>query len=90
MSSALKLGGKKTVKTLKVNIGEEEYSIPLAGSLSIAELKALRSGTDDGFSFFEKYIPADVINTLTLDEFKQLNDAWKQASEDTSGVDLGE
>jgi len=84
------LGSKKTVKTLKVHIGDGTYSIPLSGSLTISELRALKNGDDDGFTFFEKYIPKEVIDTLTMDEFNQLTAAWKKASEDQAGVELGE
>ena len=84
------LGKKKSIDALKVDIAGKTYSVPLAGSLTIAELRALRDGDDDGFSFFEKYIPPEVISELTLDEFKQLSKAWKDATEKTSGVDLGE
>lgn len=84
------LGKKKDVNVLKVNIAGKTYNVPLVGNLTIAELRALQSGDDDGFSFFEKYIPKEVISELTLDDFKQLNKAWKEASEKASGVDLGE
>lgn len=88
--ASIALGKKKSVNTLKVEIGDKSYNVPLAGSLSVAEIKALRNGDDDGFSFFEKYIPQEVISELTLDDFKALNNAWKKESEKVSGVDLGE
>lgn len=86
----IKLGSKRALETLKVKIGDKEYNVPLAGSLTMAELRALRNEDSDGFPFFEKYIPPEVLDTLTLDEFKQLNNAWKKTSEKVSGVDLGE
>jgi DNA-binding GntR family transcriptional regulator len=86
----VKLGSNEALKTLKVIINEKEYAVPLAGSLKVSKLRALRNGDDDGFSLFEDYIPAEVIEDLTMDQFKQLNDAWKQASKEASGVDLGE
>lgn len=83
------LGGKKESKALKVNIGKETYSIPLAGSLTIAEMKKFKDD-EDGFTFFGKYIPAEVLESLTMDEFKALSDAWKNASSEDSNVPLGE
>lgn len=83
------LGAKKEVKTLKVNIGKSSYSIPLAGSLTIAEMKKFRDD-EDGFSFFGKYVPMEVLEGLTMDEFKALSDAWKNASSTESNVPLGE
>lgn len=83
------LGSKKEVKVLKVNIGKNTYSIPLAGSLTIAEMKKFK-GDEDGFTFFGKYVPVDVLEALTMDEFKALSEAWKNASSDESHVPLGE
>lgn len=84
------LGGKKEIKTLKVNIGKKSYSVPLAGSLTIAEMKQIKDGTEDGFDIFGKYIPKEVTDMLTVDDFKVLSDAWKKASSEESGVELGE
>ena len=84
------LGKKKPVNVLKVTFGDKTYEVPLAGSLTIAELRALQDGSDDGFSFFERYLPAEVVSALTLDEFKELNALWKKESQEASGVNLGE
>lgn len=84
------LGGKsRTISTLKVNIGEKSYDIPLAGSLTLDQIEAFKNGEDE-LAFFGKYIPNKVMKSLTTMEFKQLNDAWKQASEEETGVKLGE
>jgi len=77
-------------KVLKVNIGKETYSVPLTGSLSIREMRAMKDGTEDGFDFFGRYIPPDVLDSLTMDEFRALNDAWREASREQSDVDMGE
>lgn len=77
-------------KVLKVNIGKKSYNVPLMGALSIREMKELKDGTDDGFTFFERYIPADVLESLTMDEFKLLNEAWKNASSGQSDASMGE
>lgn len=83
-------GKSESLKVLKVNIGKKSYSVPLSGSLSLREMKAMREGTEDGFDFFEKYIPADVLDTLTMDDFKALNEAWKKASSEQSDTTMGE
>ena len=74
---------------MKVNIGKSSYSIPLAGSLTIAEMKKFKDD-EDGFSFFGKYIPMEVLEALTMDEFKALSEAWKNSSSEDSNVPLGE
>ena len=77
-------------KVLKVNIGEKTYSVPLSGSLSIKEMRAMSKGDEDGFDFFAKYIPAKVLESLTMDEFKALTDAWRTASAGGTDTELGE
>lgn len=78
------------INVLKVNIGNEAYSVPLSGSLSIREMKAMRDGTEDGFDFFGRYIPQDVLETLTMDQFNALNEAWKEASSEKTDASMGE
>lgn len=78
------------INVLKVNIGKKAYSVPLSGSLSIREMKAMRDGTEDGFDFFGRYIPQDVLETLTMDQFNALNEAWKEASSEKTDASMGE
>ena len=83
------LGNAKTLKTLKVNIGDKTYSVPLAGSLTLSEVQQL-SEKEEGYTFFEKYIPRKVLESLTVDDMKALTAAWKEASADDSQPDVGE
>lgn len=78
------------INVLKVNIGKKTYSVPLSGSLSIREMKAMKDGTEDGFDFFGRYIPQDVLETLTMDQFNALNEAWKEASSEKTDASMGE
>lgn len=78
------------INVLKVNIGKKTYSVPLSGSLSIREMKAMRDGTENGFDFFGRYIPQDVLETLTMDQFNALNEAWKEASSEKTDASMGE
>ena len=81
------LGQKNRIQTLKVNIGKNTYSIPLAGSLTIAEMEKFRND-EDGFTFFGKYIPVEVLKSLTMDDFKNLSNAWKKESETSGESDI--
>lgn len=83
------LGSNKEINTLRVNIGDSTYSVPLAGSLTIAEMKKFAK-EEDSFEFFAKYIPHKVLDALTMDEFKALSTAWKDASAEGSKVPVGE
>ena len=82
------VGSQKERKVLKINIGEESYSLPLLGSLTIKE--ATRLDTQDGtVAFITDYIPKDVMETLTVDDLNAIIKAWKSAS-DLEGISLGE
>ena len=80
---------KKTADVLKVNIGNDTYSIPLAGALSIKELKMTQT-TMGVIDFFEKYIPEDVFDTLTVDDLNEIVGAWFKATQDETGATPGE
>ena len=84
------LGKKKNVQTLDVEFGDKTYKVPLADSLTMGELRALKDGDDDGFAFFGRYLSDEVVSALTLEDFKELNAMWKKASQEASGIDLGE
>ena len=82
------VGSPKERKVLKINIGEESYSLPLLGSLTIKE--ATRLDTQDGtVAFINDYIPKEVLNALTVDDLNTIIKAWKSAS-DLEGISLGE
>ena len=82
------VGNPKERKVLKINIGEESYSLPLLGSLTMKEAKRL--DTEEGtVAFVNDYIPGDVLETLTVDDVNAIIKAWKSAS-DLEGISLGE
>ena len=82
------VGNRSERKVLKVNVGEASYSLPLLGSLTMKE--ATRLETQEGtLAFITDYIPKDVINELTVEDFNSIVDAWKSAS-DIEGASLGE
>lgn len=82
------VGNREERKVLKVNVGEASYSLPLLGSLTMKE--ATRLETQEGtLAFITDYIPKDVINELTVEDFNSIVDAWKSAS-DIEGASLGE
>ena len=80
---------RKPVKTLKVNIGEESFMIPLAGSLTPEELAKLDTaeGTRD---YFRKYLSEDVKKVLTIEDYNEITRAWIDASNKAGGKTTGE
>lgn len=81
---------KWNTEVIKVKIEGKEYSIPLATSLKVKEVKALIKLTKkdqdeqlDGFiEFFKKYIPEQVIEDLPMSALNQLINAWSAANGD--------
>ena len=80
---------KPKVETLKVNIGDESYFIPLGASLSIKETKGL--DTFEGtLAFYKKYIPEEVLESLSYAEVNQITKAWAKETQKSSKISLGE
>ena len=85
------LGGrKKAIKYLTVKIGDESYNVPLAGALRVKELSAMNT-VEKTAKFLKKYIPAEIMDDLTMDEYNELVNAWNKASQEAAGgVTVGE
>lgn len=85
----IRLGDHKKVEVLKVTIGEETYSVPLAGSLSVK--KALHLDKQEQvIAFFQDHIPKKTLENLTVDELNYLIVTWKNESEKAGTISLGE
>ena len=79
---------RKLAKTLKINIEDKSYHVPLGGSLTPDEWVGLNTfeGTKD---FLCRYIPEEVAKELTIDEWNAIIEAWKQET-GKSGKTAGE
>lgn len=73
--------------TLKLNIGDESFQIPLATSLTLDEAATMDT-MDGAVAFFKKYIRKELADTLTLMNWRDVINAWREASE--KAVTLGE
>lgn len=80
---------KREIDTLKLNIGDESFQIPLATSLTLDEARGMDS-IEGSIAFFRKYIRAEVADTLTLMNYRDIITAWKDASEQAGGKTPGE
>lgn len=75
---------KREKKTLKVNIGDESFQIPLAGSLTPEENAKLDTG-DGTVAFLRRYLSDDVNAFLTVDDYNEITAAWIKASKEAKG-----
>lgn len=75
------LGGPKRAEVLKVNIGEESYSVPLAGSLTVKEAAGIDSDAK-ALAFIERHIPKKVLEGITVNDLNMLVKEWYKASTD--------
>lgn len=76
-------------KTLKVNIDDKSYYIPLSGSMKPKDVAKLDT-VEATLEFMKKYIPEEVIDELTQDEYNSIVNAWGEASRAASGLKQGE
>lgn len=81
--------GGQNANVLAVEIGKKTYSVPLAGSMKRKDVLALKD-ENSVFQMFARYIPEDVLDNLTVDEYNQLAQAWADANAEESGASLGE
>lgn len=80
---------KKEAETLKINIGDTSFHIPLQGSLTLKE--ALLVGKPEGaYSYLKKTVPKEIFDNLTADQYKELINVWNEESLKASGKTLGE
>lgn len=88
MAKKVTIGGQNA-NVLAVEIGKRNYSVPLAGSMKRKDVLALKD-ENSVFQMFARYIPEDVLDNLTVDEYNQLAQAWADANAEESGASLGE
>lgn len=83
-------------EVLKVTIGENVYTIPLASELPYSEVKKLvnasRHGTEEEttdvfIEFFKMYIPKEIVDSLPMAKINALAKTWGDTS---NGETLGE
>lgn len=81
--------GNNNIEVLVVKIKDDEYSIPLGGSIPYGKLKTMK--TDKDFvNYFEEHIPTKVFETLTVNEIRALSNAWSKATKEAQGITMGE
>ena len=80
---------KPEVETLLVNIGDTKVEIPLGTSLSIAEYDSIKT-FEGTIEFYKKYIPKEIADALTFDEYNQITTAWVEATRKAGRVSPGE
>ena len=70
---------RSRVKTWALDIDGQTYNIPLAISLTPEKNNQLETaeGTQ---AFFKEYIPKEVADTLTIEDFNAITEAWVRAS----------
>ena len=67
-------------QNLGVIIGEKTYYIPLGKSLKVKELSKL-SEQAEVMKFFEKHLGKEVMDSLSVDDFEAIVEAWSKATQ---------
>lgn len=80
---------QKEAQTLRINIGDDSFELPLRGSLSVKEGVGLAS-EEGTYSFFMKHIPKEIFAKLTVDELNQIVEIFKVESDKQTKMTVGE
>lgn len=80
---------RKEIEVLTVNIEGKSYNIPLGTSLKRKEIAKLNKESEV-LKFFEDHLGKELMDDLSIGELKQIVEAWTKATQDASGVNLGE
>ena len=80
---------EKKEQNLGVIIGDKTYYIPLGKSLKVKELSKLSDQTEV-LKFFEKHLGKEVMDSLSVDDFEAIVEAWSAETQKASGKSLGE
>ena len=75
---------EKKAEQLGVIIGDKTYYIPLGKSLKIKELSKLDK-QEEVMKFFEQYLGKEVMDSLSVDDFQAIVEAWSKATTDQQG-----
>lgn len=77
------------VEVIEFDIEGKTYTVPLATGLLRSELEKLT--TQDALAdFFRQQIGAEVWDKLVTGAQRKISDAWSKASQEASGVKVGE
>ena len=80
---------KKEVEVLEVEIEGKTYNIPLGTELTRKQLTEM-ADEDKTMAFFEKYLGKNLMDRLKYGEISQIVHAWNDATEEASGLKMGE
>lgn len=81
--------GDKPNEVLVVSIKGKDYEIPLLGALPMKKARTLKD-EDKVMDFFAEFIPQDILDQLSINDFKMLADSWASESQLASGATPGE
>ena len=93
------IGNGRKYLEIHVADSDEQFKVPLLGSLPLSVHRALvgfesdkdgNAATDWFIEFFRTYTSDDFVDSLTLDDMRVLMKAWRDESEAASGVTMGE
>lgn len=83
------IDSKKKIEVLKVNVGDNAYSIPLGADIPYKDLRQLQ--TEKGiYEFLSKHFPEEVMDILTTRDVRRIFEAWTEATKKQTGITPGE
>lgn len=83
---------KREEDTIRFNIGEKSYQVPLATGMTLDEASKMET-TEGAIEFFKSYIGEEAAAALTLGNYRDMLNVWREASKksaESGDVSLGE
>ena len=79
----------------ELTINGESFPIPVRNSMTLGEVQAVinKDGTINlwgAFDFFRAYVRPEVLDLMTIDDFKDIVNEWAKAPSQVGDLSLGE
>ena len=84
-----KRANRPAKEMFELELDDKVFKIPLGSDILYDDLIGLET-TSGQRAFFGRYIPADVMSTLTVADITDIMTAWSEAPTKAAGVSTGE
>lgn len=80
---------RKETETLRINLGEESFQLPLQGGMTFKEAQKYKTPAGT-YEYLKAQIPEHIFEALTMDEYSEIVKVWNDESMKAMGISLGE
>ena len=84
-----KRANRPTKEMFELELDDKVFKIPLGSDILYDDLLLLDT-TAGQRTFFARYIPAEIISTLTVEDMTDIMNGWSEATTKAAGISTGE